>query len=85
MDLTRRALLTNGNLFSSFKIIFLNELHFFKIIVALGLASEVEKAFVLISTRSNYLFYIASIYNMTSISYGRVFCLESQKIDGAEY
>ena len=24
-------------------------------------------------------------YTMTSISYGRIFCLESQKIDGTEY
>ena len=54
MDLTWQALQTNGKLF--FFLIsesFLNELHFFKVIVVLGLASEVGEAFVLISTRSS--------------------------------
>ena len=40
---------------SNFGIIFLNELHILKIgIVTLGLTSEVEEAFVLISTRSSF-------------------------------
>ena len=36
---------------------FLNELHYFEIIVALGLAIEVGEAFVLISTRSSLNFF----------------------------
>ena len=49
MDFTRQALQTNGKLFFKFQIHFLNEPHFFKIILALGLASEVGEAFVVIS------------------------------------
>ena len=53
MDLTRHALQTVGKLFFKFRNHFLNVLHFLKIILALGLASEVGEAFVLISKRSS--------------------------------
>ena len=46
IDSSRHALQSNEELLS----IFLNELHFLKIKVAFGLASEVGEAFVLIST-----------------------------------
>ena len=46
MDLDRQALQTNGKLFFKFRDRFLNELHFIKIIEALGLASEVGEAYL---------------------------------------
>ena len=64
MDLTRHALQTNGKYYFKFRNHVLNELHFIKIIVALGFInlSEVGEAFVQISTRSSIYIYYIYIY-----------------------